>query len=177
MSLAMNTTIFNALIFNVAWLCCVVGGNGVALITVIFAVFIHLRYISSDYKELILFFQIVLFGFIVDSLFIKAGVLIHPNDGLFPPFWLVALWLMFATTLNHSMKFFRKHIVFASMAGAISGPLSYIAGARMSDFSLGEPLVVAVFSISAIWACVFPICLWLAKRYEDNFIQADSARL
>ena len=44
------------------------------------------------------------------------------------PFWMLALWIAFATTLNHSMRWLMHRPVVAAIGGAVFGPLAYLAG-------------------------------------------------
>ena len=47
------------------------------------------------------------------------------------PYWMVALWGAFATTLNHSLRWLTRRPVFAALFGAVGGPIAYSAGVQL----------------------------------------------
>ncbi len=159
----------NALLFNVAWLCCVLGGDIVAVSSAAAVLFVHVRYIGGDWREILLILQILVLGFFVDSILMRSDVLLAPASVSMPPIWLMCLWVIFATTLNHSMRWFHSHFVIAMLLGGCMVPLSYYAGTRFTDFSLADPVFVSMAIIGSVWALVFPLCLWLAQRFEERF--------
>lgn len=172
--MGININIYNAMLFHFAWLLCVIGGDTVAIVTSFIVLAIHLRYVSGNLRELTLLLQVMLLGLVVDSLFIIAGVLTGAELLFLPPLWLIALWLVFATTLNHCLRWFQQHLPLAILVGAVAGPLSYWAGTRMSDFALGSPTVRSIIIVSLVWALIFPLCLMLAKRYEKKQVSAEA---
>ena len=159
----MKTNIYNALSFNVAWLVCVLGGSMVALAATIVVIAIHMVFVSKKPPELALIAVVILLGVVVDSLFIRSGLLVSPDGGLWPPLWLVCLWGLFSTMLNHSLKWFQTHLAMAAVVGGVSGTLSYLGGTRLSDFTLREPQFLPLVVMFVVWFCVFPFCLKLAS--------------
>ena len=94
----------NVVMFNGAWLCCVLGGNQIAIATALTVVMLHLRFIADDWREVLLVIQVVVLGFFVDSMLIRSGVIVLSNDALIAPVWLICLWIVFSTLLNHSLR-------------------------------------------------------------------------
>ena len=47
------------------------------------------------------------------------------------PYWIVALWMLFATTLNVTFRWLQPRPALAAALGAVFGPVSYIAGAAV----------------------------------------------
>ena len=72
-----------------------------------------------------------------------------PNS--FAPFWMLSLWMAFATTLNHSLRWLMTRPLAAALAGAIGGPLAYLAGARLGALALVEPWF-GLTLIAGLWA-------------------------
>ncbi len=167
--MGININIYNGVLFYIAWLLCVTGGDKVAIVTSALVIAIHLRYISGDYRELGLLFQVAILGFVVDALFILGGVMTGVELAFLPPLWLIALWLVFATTLNHCLRWFQGRLALAALVGAVAGPLSYMAGIRMSSVELGSPELRSVVVLAVVWAAVFPICLILARRFAQRY--------
>ena len=166
--MGININIYNGFLFQIAWFACVLGGTPVALLAAPLAIWLHLRYVSGDYRELALLFQVGLLGLFVDTGLIYLGVLTGPGVSLLPPPWLTLLWPLFATTLCYCMEWFQKRPWAAVPAGAFAGPTSYFAGVQLSDISFGLPLVTSLAIIALVWAAVFPLCLWMAVRYEQG---------
>jgi hypothetical protein len=83
-------------------------------------------------------------------------------DWLCPP-WISALWANFGITLRHSLRWLERHLVLASLLGALIGPLSYVAGARLGAISFPEPSL-ALASLAALWALYLPLLFALSAR-------------
>ena len=66
------------------------------------------------------------------------------------PYWMLSLWIVFATTLNHSLRWLMNRPVAAALAGAIGGPLAYLAGAKLGALSIVTPAVTLPF-IALLW--------------------------
>lgn len=164
--------IVNAVLFNVVWLVCVLGGSTVAVVAVTAALFFHQHFISGDPRELILILAITMLGVAVDSSLIATQVLLSPDNSVLPPLWLVSLWAIFATTLNHSTRWFQARLPVAFIAGGIAGPLTYITGTRLTDYDVGTPWPRAVALLAITWAVVFVVCMLAARQLSSRQQQA-----
>ncbi|OED44647.1 hypothetical protein AB833_01290 [Chromatiales bacterium (ex Bugula neritina AB1)] len=129
----LQKTILNGVMFNITWLVCVLGGNAVAIVATTILIVFHLTAISRDKREFFLITGVALFGVMVESGLLAFSVLQSPESSLLPPPWLVALWAAFATTLNHSIRWFQNNFTIAYVVGAIAGPLSYLTGTRLTS--------------------------------------------
>lgn len=81
------------------------------------------------------------------------------------PYWIAALWLAFATTLNVSLRWLRARPVLAIALGAVVGPLCYQAGAALGALQLVEPYL-ALGVQAAAWAVLLPVTVAVAARYD-----------
>jgi hypothetical protein len=166
----------NFLAFQVGWFACVLGAaNGfawVGALAVLAAAVLHLRRARRPGGELRLLLAAMALGLVLDSLLLATGWVAYP--GSFPggqwlpalaPYWLVAMWALFATTLNVSMGWLRGRPLLAALFGAIGGPLSYWAGARLGAMELLQP-VAALAALAVVWALAMPLLLRLAERYD-----------
>ncbi len=160
----LEKSLYNAIVFNLAWLVCVLCGSLVALPAAALVIAIHLYLFSDNRSEAGLIVAVVLLGIVVDSLLLRAGLLVSPQGGLWPPIWLMCLWGLFATTLNHSLKWFQSHAVAAMVVGGLAGAMTYLMGTRLTDFSLKNPQMLTLMVMFIIWCLVFPFCLLLAKN-------------
>jgi len=78
--------------------------------------------------------------------------------------WMVALWVLQAAVLGGVMSWLQSRFGLAAVAGAIGGPLAYLAGARMGAAVLGPSHAAALAAIGVQWALAMPLLLWMETR-------------
>jgi len=81
------------------------------------------------------------------------------------PYWIAALWLAFATTLNVSLRWLRERPLIAALAGAVAGPACYGTAATLGALTLTEPRQ-ALAAQAAAWSLLLPAALAIAARYD-----------
>lgn len=157
----------NAALFQIGWFGCVLGGDVVALPLTLTLLWVHCAWISGTIRECGFILLVGCLGWVVDSLVTAAGLLHFSEPGLgLIPAWLVCLWILFATTLRHSLQWLCGRIKYAAIAGAISGPLSYIAGVGLAPgAALGAEPLLSIAVLCLVWAVLFPTLLVLARRW------------
>ena len=95
--------------FQIGWFACVISAAyGMPTVAVICAFMIVAFHLYRNYAMSELYFVTVavLIGFVWESLLVASGWLFYPSSsdtGLYAPLWLVAMWALFATTINLSM--------------------------------------------------------------------------
>jgi hypothetical protein len=112
----------------------------------------------------------LLVGLLWESLLVNLEVLQYPQGQLhtaIAPHWIVAMWALFATQLNVSMRWLKDHLYLALLFGAIGGPLSFMAGARLDAVVMPEQLT-ALLMLSMGWAVLMPTMM-LVSKYFDGF--------
>lgn len=77
---------------------------------------------------------------------------------LCPP-WMTALWMAFASTLNGSMSWLSGRVGVAALAGAVFGPMSYLAGERLGAIALNANTAVSLGILAVTWALLMPALL------------------
>ena len=118
-------------------------------------------------KELNLILKVLLVGFILEIITISAGALVSDigNDSLVffswqPPLWLMCIWLLFATTLKHSLVSLIQYPILSAVLAFLSAPSSYYAGSLLSPYmSLGDSILLSLFMIGTLWAVSFPLVM------------------
>lgn len=115
----------NAVLFQIGWLACVLGGNSLWLLLALAVLVIHLRWISSWAQEGRLILNVVIIGTAVDSVLRWLGVFEFKDLSPLIPLWLMLLWALFATTLRHCLQWSARPWWLASLLGAAGGALSY----------------------------------------------------
>ena len=177
----MNLAI-NLLAFKAGWLASVLGSaNGIPLIgplVVLAAVVLHLYRVSEPGRELSLILATGLIGFTADSLMVSAGWLRYENGVFiagFAPYWILGMWMLFATTLNVAFRWLQDKLLLAAAIGAVSGPASYYAGSKAGAVLLVEP-TAALLALSIGWALVLPALMVLAKQFDGTQLPALESR-
>lgn len=161
----MKLPLLNALCFQLGWFACVLGGSAVAVPVTAVLLLIHGKYFVSSQFEWLLIAGMATTGLLLDGLLGKLGIFTFEEQGWFLiPIWLLCLWSLFAATLCHSLAWLQHRLLLALILGAVAGPVSYLAGSKMSAVSLPQPLLVTIMVIGSVWAIVFPLSLYLARR-------------
>ncbi len=160
----MRERIANAVLFQLGWLACALGGNSLWLLLALAALVIHLRWISSWAAEGRLILCVVIVGTAVDSVLRYLDVFRFADASPLIPLWLMLLWALLATTLRHCLAWSARPWWLASALGAVGGALSYYAGGRLAgvQFPYGEAATLIV--IGLLWAGLFPLLHLMARR-------------
>jgi hypothetical protein len=158
--------------FQLGWFACVLGGaNQLPWAGSLVAALIvgwHLSQAQQPWRELTLLAVVGALGATWDSLLVAAGWLSYPSGTLLAdtaPHWIVAMWVLFATTLNVSLRWLRGRWLMAALLGAAGGPLAYYAGTQLGGVVMVEPLLA--FSALALgWAAFVPLLIKLSTRFD-----------
>lgn len=166
--------LFNFVAFQVAWFACVLGGaNDLALAGTLFVglvVAAHLALARRAAPEALLVAATAGIGLVWDSGLVALGLISYTAGNFAPgvaPYWIVAMWALFATSLNLSMGWLKGRRWLAALFGAVGGPLAYLAGARLGGLEMPEPLL-ALGAQAAGWAVILPVLTRLAERLNGH---------
>lgn len=152
--------IINALLFQVGWFACVLGGDTIAVAVLALILSFHALVVIDNQREWLVIASIIMVGLVVDNGLTLLGVFSFESASVFAiPFWLLGLWALFASTLNHSLAWLQNRLWLAAILGAISGPSSYLAGSKLSSVVLAAPLSQTLLIIGVCWAILFPLML------------------
>jgi len=155
----------NIILYQTTWLIAIVGAAhglwwaGPAAL-VVFATW-QLSVSRQRRADVVLLVSMAVIGFTVDSTLVRAGLLGYAAaepSALFAPIWIVALWMSFALTLNHSLAYLQSHLPAASLLGGIGAPLAYWAAAHTwSAVIFLAPTTVVITTLVIIWALLTPL--------------------
>lgn len=120
-----------------------------------------------------------LLGSVLDSALHALGWIAYPERpggwpaGLVPPF-IVVLWVAFATLPRFSLAWLAPRPGLAACLGALGGPLSFAAGARLGVVSDGGSARTTATVLALEYALLTPLFLrWLAPRRPTAVILAS----
>ena len=162
----------NVILFQIGWFACVLGGandrpwlgTGIALAIVAW----HVGRAPRPRAEVILVLASAGIGAVADSVPVAADWVRYASGTVVSgaaPVWLVAMWMLFATTLNVSLRWLRRYTFAAIALGAIGGPLAYWGGARLGAMEFVAP-VAGTLALAIGWAVLTPLLVRLARRFD-----------
>lgn len=166
--------IANFCAFQIGWFACVLSaahnlpwvGTLIACIIVV----VHIYIAPRPLAEVKLVLIIISIGCIWDSVLLNLGWLDF-NSGILienmAPNWILALWALFAITLNLSLAWLKTRLFSAAILGAVAGPLAYSSAAGLGAVVFIEPLFVLI-ALSLGWAIFTPLLLSLANHYSTT---------
>jgi Protein of unknown function (DUF2878) len=162
----------NFVAFQIGWFAAVLGaahnhvsaGVGVATLVVL----LHLLMSHHMLRELKLVISVMVLGAVWDSALVMSNVIHYPTGQMLPtlaPIWIVAVWALFATTLNVSLVFLRGRPWLAMLFGAIGAPLSFLGGVRLQALQFPD-VQLALIVLAIGWAAMMPLLIHLSIRFD-----------
>lgn len=157
---------------KIGWLACVLGGaQGLpALGPVVVAgiVAIHLFLAEKPGIELRLIAIVALIGLAWDSALVATGFMSYPSGTVvtgLAPYWIVAMWVLFATALNVGLSWLKGNLLLASLFGGVGGALAFFGGYRLGGVYM--PDLAAGLAAQAVgWAIIMPLLTVIASRLD-----------
>ena len=164
--------LINVAVFQIAWLASVVGAAEqmpwLGPVAVAAALALHFRAARKPFDEALLVLTCAAMGASFDSILVAAGWVTY-SAGLFSqyiaPYWIITMWMLFATTLNVSMRWLRGRPILAALLGFYGGPTSYLAGQALGGIVLTKP-VAALLMLGIGWAIMMPLLMWLSEMLD-----------
>ena len=148
---SMSKLIINTLSFQLGWWLCVLYGDAAAPWVVLGVVFVHHRLVGNMIIQWPFMLALTSVGVLFDSVLNGLGVLVFPEGALFPPMWLIAIWVLFSTTLLYALVPLVRYRMGFSLVCGLAGPASYLAGSQFADVKLGIPLTSSLLWLSLAW--------------------------
>jgi hypothetical protein len=162
----------NLAIFDIAWLSSVVGGAQempwLGPLAVLIALMFHLQTARNWTEEILLILSCAIIGAVFDSFLVVSGWVTY-KVGLFSdylaPYWIITMWMLFATTLNVSMRWLRGKPWLAALFGLAGGPTTYLTGEKLGGIVLSnQPAALVALAIG--WAIMMPMLMWLSETLD-----------
>ena len=164
----------NLVLFKLGWVACVMlaaaGQPVMATLVVAAVVMAHLATVPVKSKESMLLVSAAVIGMTWESLLVRFGIVSYPgytDAAALAPYWIVAMWVLFATTINHGLRWIKRSWIVASAAGLIGGPLAFFSGAQLGAVEFSHTLL-ALVSIGFGWAVLLPTLVLVADTIIDS---------
>jgi hypothetical protein len=179
-ALSAYQVVANFVLFQAGWFACVLGAAynrawvGTAVVAVIVAY--HLANAPQPAQESKLVATAVLIGGLWDSALVTLGWVSYPTGTLIAgtaPHWILALWALFATALNVTMRWLKQRMLLAVLLGAVCGPLSYWAAVRFGAVQFVDPPRILT-ALAVGWALIMPALMRLSLRYDGMAAPANA---
>ena len=164
--------VINAAFFYIIWWGCILGikysYNYLGPLLTIIAGIIHLNIISEARKESKVILSCGVLALFVESLHLHSGFLSYEgyvlSGSLFPPLWIICIWVALSITLNYSMFFLKDRWWLMVICGGIFGPWCYFASEKLNILHFSYSPVVSLLILSAVWALSLPMMYFINKR-------------
>lgn len=115
-----------------------------------------------------------LVGVVFEILLLQTGAIEYALQEVswFPPFWIIALWIGFAQSFNHSLNWLTKYYLFAALLGGIGSVASVFSGIHFGAAQTSNPLLLGlVYAIG--WGMLIPFFAWITNRLNVRFSTDD----
>ena len=163
--------IFIAVIFQIGWFACVLGGAkgdlpialGVALTMLACNLWIKRQKISQELQVVV---SVIAIGFVVETINLAVGVYTLTGPTSYPwlcPVWFLLLWALFATLLRGPFCWLSGRYWLSALLGALFAAPNYFAGARLGAVTFSDNLVYSFGVLALLWALAMPLMVWLAR--------------
>jgi hypothetical protein len=169
---SLPAVIGNFVLFQMAWFVCVItaarGSSWLGVLAVLVVVSIHVVLSPRPRAALQLLAIVSITGVLWDSAVLSTGWLRY-NSGWsvawLAPGWIIAMWTLFGTLLNVSLRWLRGRWLLAAAFGLVGGPLAYYGGVKLGAVYLIHPMPALLLQ-GLGWAVLTPLLIQLARRCD-----------
>ncbi|TDR45846.1 uncharacterized protein DUF2878 [Tahibacter aquaticus] len=164
----------NIAAYQLVWFCAVLGAArgqawpGIAA-ALLFSI-IHLYTSPSRRSDARLIGCALLAGLLIDGGLGASGWAHYAADqsDAFAPLWILAIWLAFALTLNHSSAWLQGRPLLGVALGVFGGPLAYLAAERLHAIAFIAPAWRGLLWLALAWAVAMPLLAAAAARWRHT---------
>lgn len=165
------TLVLNALLFQLTWLGCVIGGARGEWFWGAIGVFALLAFSYKQAalkRDLPFVLVLVVVGFCFDSLWATTGIIDFGEQAqpfaevTLAPGWITLLWAGVALTVTHSLGFFVARPRLGALMAGCAAFTAYLGGERLGAVVIPE--VLALGWVSCLWGITFFLTFSWAGR-------------
>lgn len=164
-------SLLNGILYGITWVCLVnYGSESSNLVSILIALGCYAAqlclFAKFDRRSLSICVPLSLIalalGFLQEMVFIHYKILAYPNGGNYPPLWILALYPLFALTLNSSLAFLNKSLTLTFFLGGFGALLSYLSGESLGQVELFPPLAYLV--IFLFWGLFLTVLILINRK-------------
>ena len=177
----MTWKLMNLVLFKAGWVACVALAArdlpALSTLAVGVVVLIHLFAVAVPVKEAVFLLAAAVIGLVWESLLLSTGLIQYLESsqyGGWAPHWIVAMWVLFATTINHGLSWVKRNWMMSAVAGLLGGPLAFYAGSGMGAVTFPNP-AMALAVIGMGWAVLLPLVVLVSDTITDSEILEPDA--
>lgn len=169
----MGHMIKNLAFFKIGWVACVMfaaaGEPLLATLSVAAVAVVHLVSVKVPVKEALLLLVAAVIGLGWESFMVWTGLVQFPGyeSSLLAPYWIVAMWVLFATTINHGLSWAKRNLWVAALAGLLGGPMAFFGGMNLGAVEFSHT-AAALVVIGLGWALLLPVLTLVADTIIDS---------
>lgn len=170
----MLKSIQNLAFFKVGWVACIMfaaaGKPVLSLLSVAIVAAIHLVRVAVPAKEAFFLLCAGLIGFAWESIVVNTGLLQYSGaaeSARLAPAWIVAMWILFGTVINHGMSWLKRNWMIAALSGLIGGPLAFYSGSAMNAVQFSDT-AAALALLGLGWAVLLPTLCLVSDTLTDS---------
>lgn len=162
----------NLALFQLGWFVTVLYPGKMAALTGVAIVAVHLMVISAfPQREFRFILMATVLGSVLDVVHQNLGVLRFPGyEGAFAsgmiPVWLVMLWAVFATAINHCLYWMRHYRLVLFGMPPFAGALAYAAAEQLGTIEIGYGLW-GIVAIGVGWGLIYPVLVRISQWLES----------
>ena len=172
----MVAKIISFALFQIAWFAAVLGGaHDLDFVGSCPALALFAFHIASNYRRWFescaIILAIFILGIVIELIVLKSGAITYRGltaSAVFPPLWILALWLAFATLPDGALSWLSGRFGLQLLFGAFGGPLSYIAGEKLGAAQLNPSFTYAMVVLAVAWAIATPACFKLVGIFSKG---------
>ena len=165
--------LINAALFQITWFACALGAAaGMVWPSIASCAILALYQLQASRRhpsDINLMVAAAMLGIIIDSAWIQFGLISYatpsPFSG-FAPTWIIALWIAFALSINHSLAWLKAHPLLPAAAGLVCAPLSYIAGEKLNALSFVDDTMLVCCLLGIVWALALILLVRLSEAFK-----------
>ncbi|MEM7081449.1 MAG: DUF2878 domain-containing protein [Pseudomonadota bacterium] len=174
----MKSIVTNLTLFKISWLACVIGAAAgmpwIGVLAILAASIVHIASAEIKSRTVALLASAALIGLVWESFMIVGGWLEYvDHTGPIAPYWIIAMWVLFATTLNVGFRWLKDHLLVAALVGGIGGPMAFAAGAKAGAVQFENPTTALVI-VGIGWALMMPLMVYIS-RYLNGHPNLEAA--
>ena len=148
------------------WFACVLLGKwdqpALSLLVPVVGWLLFWRALSPQPRDCAKLLALVAAGMLVDTVFMKCGVVRYTVETGFLPLWMISLWLLFAPAIYLFAGLFKGRLWLAALAGGVMGPLSYKSGEAFGVLDMQGMDAIVLYAI--FWGLFLPLSLVWMRR-------------